>query len=398
MNNPPPAGLLRPHSRTIAFGFCLAFLSSFGQTYFIALSVPDIQSAFGLSHGQVGGIFSGATLLSGIVMIWAGAWIDRVHVGTFAALSLVGLACAAFALTIAPTVWLVAAAILALRLFGQGTLSHAALTMTARLPTPVRGRSIGLASLGFQVGGALLPPAGIAAMAAFGWVSAWQAIALALLVMAGLAYRNPLNARELSPVAGAAADGSRYRARILLRDRRFLIFVPAMMGPAAISTGYFFHQRLLADRLAWGLDGLAIGVSLTALVSIAGTMAFGLLVDRFGARRSSRIFLLPLAAASIVLGFATGPYGAAVFFVLMGITTGANGVVITSLLAETFGSEQIGTVRAVAASVMVVASAITPFVMGVAFDAGIGIGPIGLVAAAYLIAASLLCIRAARRP
>lgn len=398
MSTPSSAGPLRPHSRTIAFGFCLAFLSSVGQTYFIALSVPDIQRAFDLTHGQVGGIFSGATLLSGILMVWAGAWIDRMHVGTFAAVSLVGLACASLALTLAPNAWLAAAAILALRLFGQGTLSHAAMTTTARLPAAVRGRAIGLASLGFQVGGALFPPAGIALMAAFGWVTAWQATALVLVAMAALAYRNPLNAHEPRRIATGTGDGPRFRARTLLRDRRFLVFVPAMMGPAAISTGYFFHQRLLADRLSWGLDGLAIGVSLTALVSIVGTLAFGMLVDRIGARRTSRIFLLPLAGASIVLGSATGPYGAAVFFTLMGFTTGANGVVITSLLAEIFGSDQIGTVRAVAASVMVVASAITPFVMGVAFDAGIGIVPIGLAAAAYLIAASLLCVRATFRP
>lgn len=58
---------------------------------------------------------------------------------------------------------------------------------------------------------------------------------------------------------------------------------------------------------------------------------------------------------------------------------------------------QITTVRAVAASVMVIASALTPFLMGYAFDAGIGIAPIGAVAAVHLLAATLLTIRATVR-
>jgi hypothetical protein len=36
--------------RLIGFGFLMAFASSFGQTYFIGVFGPSIQTEFGLSH------------------------------------------------------------------------------------------------------------------------------------------------------------------------------------------------------------------------------------------------------------------------------------------------------------------------------------------------------------
>ena len=62
--------LLMRHGRVIGLGFALTFLSSFGQTFFISLSGPDIRAAFGLSHGAFGSIYSLATLSSGRLMIW----------------------------------------------------------------------------------------------------------------------------------------------------------------------------------------------------------------------------------------------------------------------------------------------------------------------------------------
>ena len=49
--------LSSPTGRMIGLGFALTFLSSFGQTFFISLSGPDIRDAFGLTHGAFGSIY-----------------------------------------------------------------------------------------------------------------------------------------------------------------------------------------------------------------------------------------------------------------------------------------------------------------------------------------------------
>src|SRR4028118_1089579 len=93
--------LLKQHWRAIGLGFALTFLSSFGQTFFISLSGPDIRAAFGLAHGSFGLVYAVATLASGILMIWMGGVIDRVSIRLYATAALSGLAMAAVGLSLA---------------------------------------------------------------------------------------------------------------------------------------------------------------------------------------------------------------------------------------------------------------------------------------------------------
>lgn len=176
--------VLREHGHPISLGFLPALLSSFGQTYFIALSVPDIPRSFGLNHGAFGSIFSLATLASGLLLIWLGSLVDRMQVRAFAALAMAGLAGACVALSLTHTLELMALAIFGLRLFGQGMLSHAAVISTARLHAGVRGRAIGIATLGFQAGTAVLPALGVLFITSFGWQALWQGSAIVLLLFA----------------------------------------------------------------------------------------------------------------------------------------------------------------------------------------------------------------------
>jgi len=53
-------------------GVLLTFMSSFGQTFFISIFAGEIRTAFNLSHGAWGGIYTIGTFLSAIVMVWAG--------------------------------------------------------------------------------------------------------------------------------------------------------------------------------------------------------------------------------------------------------------------------------------------------------------------------------------
>ena len=91
------------HGRAIGLGFALTYLSSFGQTFFISLSGPNIRDAFGLTHGSFGLIYSAATLSSGLLMIWVGSVIDRVNIRLYATAAMAGLAAAALSLSLAPT-------------------------------------------------------------------------------------------------------------------------------------------------------------------------------------------------------------------------------------------------------------------------------------------------------
>ena len=69
--------LFHTNSRLVVFSFLMALYSSFGQTYFIGVFGPQIQSEFGLSHTVWGSIYMAGTLASALVMPFTGGLIDR---------------------------------------------------------------------------------------------------------------------------------------------------------------------------------------------------------------------------------------------------------------------------------------------------------------------------------
>jgi sugar phosphate permease len=229
----------------LAAGFLLALASSFGQTFFIALFGGEIRAEFGLSHGAFGSIYSLATLASGVLMLWVGAALDRVSLRSYAAAAIAALAVACLLLGAIDSPYLLLLALFGLRLAGQGMMSHASITGMARAFLRHRGKAIALATLGHPAGEAVLPILAVSAAAALGWRNVWLGAAGVLILAFPLLLRLLKGGGEPRPVAsgttaGQAAAGSYTRAA-MLRDGRFYLIVPALLGPSFIVTGLFFH-------------------------------------------------------------------------------------------------------------------------------------------------------------
>lgn len=383
------------HGRVIGLGFALTFLSSFGQTFFISLSGPDIRNAFGLTHGAFGSLYSLATLSSGLLMIWIGSVIDRVDIRLYATTAMLGLAAAALSLSLAPNVIVLGLSLFALRLFGQGMLSHAGVMSTARLDEGVRGRALGVAALGFSAGEALFPAVTITLITTIGWIHIWRTVALIIIIVLGLGWVLGLAVRRKDPTLEAPAHRKVWneagpRWSDILRDRRFLALIPTMIAYPAIMTAYLFHQRFIAEVKGWSLELLASSITLYALVSVVVAMSAGSFIDRFGAVRLSHFYLGGMTAASLILALFDAPFLPLVFFGLIGLTSGCINVVIAAVLAELFGTTHLGKIRALAGAIMVVASAATPGAIGVLFDAGISLEAICLGFVVYMLAAAAI--------
>jgi predicted MFS family arabinose efflux permease len=281
----------------------------------------------------------------------------------------------------------------ALRLFGQGMLSHAGVMSTARLHEGVRGRALGVAALGFPAGEATLPALAIALIAAFEWTGVWRVAALVIVVALAIGWLLGFLLTTKGPdLEGSArrkaSNDTGPRWNDTLSDWRFLALIPTMIGYPAIMTAYFFHQRFIADLKGWSLELLASSITLFALVSVVVAMSAGSFVDRFGAVRLSHFYLAGMTAASVALATFDGPLLPLVFFGLIGLTSGCTNVVIAAVLAELFGTTHLGRIRALAGAIMVVASAATPGAIGLLFDAGVSLEAICLGFSAYMVAAA----------
>ena len=123
---------VKQNLRWIAGGFLLTYFSGFGQTYFISASVAEWQGRFDLSHGEFGRLYMLATLGSALTLPFLGRLLDVVAPHRIVLFIVPVLAGAALLAGFAASVPVLVFAIFLLRLFGQGMMTHTALTTTGR--------------------------------------------------------------------------------------------------------------------------------------------------------------------------------------------------------------------------------------------------------------------------
>ena len=152
---------LKGNLRFLAFGLLMTGFSGFGQTFFVAIFNSDIRSDFELSHGEFGSIYAVATLASGTLMFWLGRLIDHADLRVFTLSTCLFLILSCFSMALAPTLALLYFALFAVRLAGQGLMSHTGMTTMGRYFSNQRGKAVSIASLGYPLGAASLPLIGV---------------------------------------------------------------------------------------------------------------------------------------------------------------------------------------------------------------------------------------------
>lgn len=371
--------------RLLGFGLLACLASAFGQTFFISLFNPHWQAEFDLSHGEIGALYSSATLLSGLTLVQVGKWLDHVPLVRFTSLAVLAFAGGCLLLANVPSAgWLVVAFFL-LRLCGQGLMGHIAVSSMARFFDRGRGRAISIATLGFPLGEAVFPSLVVVMVQLVGWRGSWMAAALALvLVVLPLLAWLPRQAPLSDPARSAAESG--YRRRDVLRDPRFYLLLPIMLAAPFIVTGLFFHQATLATDQAWPLALLASAFVAFAICQTAASLFTGVLIDRLGARNLLHFYLLPLGGGALLLGVADAGWVAFAYMSLAGISAGANGSLSGAIWAELYGTRHIGAIRAMYSALMVLSTAASPVLLGISLDAGWTMPQLAMIMGVYAIA------------
>ena len=418
------------HKRFLAFGLALAAMSSFGQTFFIALYSGEIRSAFALDHAQFGLLYSGMTILSGFSMLLLGRLVDRVPLRLYVMLVVSALAVGAALMASAVHLVMVGAAIYLLRLCGQGLLSHGAVTSMARYFDRERGRAVAVASLGFPLGESVLPVLGVTLIAWAGFRGSWAMIVLVTLLSIPLLAFVLLRGHEQRHAAwlarmerarsdDAEAEGERaargvadtpapprsasglersWRVGQVVRDARFILVLPAALAAPCIVTGVFFHQVHLVEVREWSLAFFAACFAVFAGAQVPASLGAGALVDRISARKVAPFVLLPLAASLCVLSAGRGEWTIPVFMLLVGLTAGSIGPTFAALWAELYGVVHLGAIRGMVTGLMVLSTGTAPAAMGLLIERGVALHSMFAVAAAATVLVAVLAAAALRAP
>lgn len=388
---------IQDNLKFLSAGFLLTFASCFGQTFFISIFAGEIMTEFALTHGQWGAIYMIGTLGSAIVMVWAGALTDVFRVRRLGGIVLGGMVAACLFMAVNNAVWLLPVAIFALRLMGQGMLSHLAAVSMARWYVAARGRALALASFGYLLGEALLPLIFVSALGLIGWRWSWgisALLALALLpIMLSLlkAERTPQAVAEENQATGLG--GKHWTRGDVLSHWLFWMLVPLLVGPAAFGTAFFFHQVHLAEVKGWShLQMVALFPVYTVTSTVISVIA-GFAIDRFGAGRVLPILLIPAAFGFFVFSTSATLLGATIGVTLFGITSGMNATAPSAFWAEYFGTRHLGSIKAMATALMVLGSAIGPGLTGWIIDNGMNYAAqMAWVSIYFIIAAALTLV------
>jgi len=366
---------IRSNFRWIAGGFMLTYFSSFGQTYFISASVSEWQAAFGLSHGEFGRLYMFATLASALCLPFVGRLVDVVQAHRMIALVVPVLAGAALLAGYASSVPVLVFAVFVLRLFGQGMMTHIALTSTGRWFVAERGRAISLVVLGHQGGEAMIPLAFAAITIAYGYRAGWVAAAAALIVVglpfAYWCYRTPrVPHGQASTETKTSPDVRSWTRREVLRDPIFWVLLTGVLAPAFIGTTIFYHQNYLTALHNWPPQLFATSLLVMALTTVGCALFTGAAIDRFGATSVLPYFLLPLSAACFALAYSGPEITLFIVMVLLGISYGVASTLFGSLWPEIYGLANLGAVRSVTVAAAVLATAAGPGLTGTLIDRG----------------------------
>lgn len=382
-------------------GFLLTFASSFGQTFFIAIFAADIRNEFGLTNAAWGGIYALATMASAVVMVFAGGLTDRFRVRLIGPVILIGLSAATALISVSTGVMFLAIAIFLLRLMGQGMMGQTAMVAMSRWFAATRGRAISIAGLGVALGEAFLPLGFVALMGWFDWRVLWLfatgflIVAAIVIVLILKAERTPqAMARENSSVGMSGRNWTRVQA---LRHWLFWLTLPALLGPAAWNTAFFFHQVHFAAVKGWAHFDLVALFPVFTATGVASMMLTGWLVDRFGTPRIAGVYLIPVAIGYFLIASAQTLTAAAVALIFMGLSVGAHSTMSAALWAEFYGTANLGRIRAMTGAFMVFGTAIGPAICGWFIDNGVDLPQQAYAISAYFIVAAVLGAIGGRR-
>ncbi len=339
-----------------------------------------------------------ATLASAATLLWLGKVLDHASIALVAAGVFTGLALFSLSLGLASNTFALLLTLYGLRLFGQGMMTHTAMTAMGKWYVAARGRAVATAGIGYQLGEGVIPFIIISALSTFYWRHLWFVGAGLLLLVAPVIWL--LFRRERLPnsaEAEIAATGHQWTRAEVLKDSLFYLLCFGILAPAFIGTAHFFHFIHIAEYKNWDTTWASSTYMALAISTIAWALISGWLIDKYSAKHLLPFFLLPMGAGCLALAVSSAPSALVAFMILLGISYGISSSLFSALWPEIYGSKHLGSIRAMSVAVMVLSSALGPGATGTLMDLGVSYNTQLWAMGAYAFGCSFLMANISRR-
>lgn len=392
------------------------FFSGPGQTYSNSIFIDAYIEDFGWSRSLVSSVYSIATLVAGLIMIFVGRFIDRfgqrvmmVVVGT-----LFAIAC--FWNSAVSTIWMLSIGFFAIRLLGQGSMSLIPNTLAAQWFVKKRGFAVSLMALGSFISAIVFPIINTWLIDTWDWRFAWQFWGILLLVIfvpvALLGVRNkpediglepdgPLKQKEeLKPILGSAVvkeaeeDWTLQEAK---KTRAFWAILICVGIPSMINTGITFHILSIfgSNDLSPGIAATVL--SLMAMVGIPMSFVSGFITDRVQTNYLLLAIFIIEFILLLMLLITNNFFMAILFGIIWGTANGLERISLNVIWPNYFGRKYIGSINGVGVTMTVLGSSLGPLPFGVGFDLFHSYTPV-LLASLIFPVIGMVCAILAKKP
>ncbi|MEQ8580944.1 MAG: MFS transporter [Marinoscillum sp.] len=364
--------IVKKHPQILGYGALHYFFSAIGQTFLISVSVPYLLRDMGLTSLGFSNRYAIATISSALVLPLVGGWVDRARLSTLSVLGGLGLITACLFMFFSARYALLLPALFLMRFFGQGSMVLIGSTAIAKFFTKNRGKGLSLASMGLSLAETFMPLIFVGLIGLYSWENAWLIMGAGVLLVfipgAYLLIRNHLPGQEESGAINNSTPVNDFTRRQVLKDPHFYLTVPVIIFLPFFITGIFIHQNLIAQAKGWTLDWMAFTFIGYGVSKVVTSFLGGSLIDRFTARKVFVFYLLPLAVGLIFLAIGEHKVFALVYMILLGMTASLSSLTGVAIWAEMYGPKNLGAIKSMVTTIMVVSTALGPIVLGWALE------------------------------
>jgi sugar phosphate permease len=347
-----------------------------------------LRREFGWSRAELSGAFSMAGVESGMLGPVVGWLLDRYGPRTVMLLgiSLLGGGLMAFAFIESLLSFYLVYFVMAVgsTLGGFLAITTALVSWFSRH----RAKALGIAQIGFAVGGLMIPVT-VFFIEQAGWRQTAFVSGLllwALCIPLALAMRGRPEAYGETPDGmpatgrGAALDGRAARAvatdgsedftaRQAMRTRGFWFISLGHAAALLIVSAVMVHVSLhLTENLGYTLTQASGFVALMTAMQVVGQVSGGFLGDRFDKRIIATVCMVVHSAALLLLAFAGSFVMVAAFAMMHGWAWGTRGPLMQAIRADYFGTSHFGKIMGFSSMIVTVGNVTGPLVAGVLAD------------------------------
>lgn len=362
------------------------FTSAPGQTYTFSVFLDSFIEDLDISSTYVSTLYLFGSLSAAGMVIFVGRSLDRFGPRIMLVIVTVLMGFGALWLYQVDAAWGLLIGFAVMRTMGQGALSLIPATMVSVWFVRKRAMALALMALGGAAASGIFPIYGTTLIEAYGWRTAWIAIAITawvLLIIPAIIFvrrspesvgllpdgaRRAVSATSQTRAAGADTTERAWTSKQAMRSRALWLLIFAGVSQSLIGTGVMFHQvEIMTDK---GLSAaVAAGVfAVVAPTSIAGQFIAGYFAQRFAERYMIAIGQIVLVLTMLLLLGVSSAWHAYVYGAILGLNMGFLMNSIQSVWPAYFGRQHLGSIRGITNFGTMAAAALGPLPLAAAFD------------------------------